>query len=328
MSSLTVTRSAIERAKRSRDWSLGLFFLFCVVGLWVSSSVLLNDLFEKDIYSKPFFITWINTASFALYLIPYHLSNHTEFDLDAEYPPLTVKETIQLAFWFCTLWFLSNLVTNASLLYTSVSSQTILSSTSSFFTMLVGAFFLIERINKTKLVSIVMSFVGVVLVTRNDDPSPTETKQYVVMGNILALSGAFLYGVYSILLKLKIKNDSRIDMRLFFGFVGIFNLLFLWPPLVLLDKIGYEKFELPPTSYVYFVVIFNCAISFLADFLWARAMLLTSPLTVTLGLSLTIPFAMLCDFVFKHKVNSGVYIMGALFICLSFYFVNKSESEQ
>ncbi|KAH3668218.1 hypothetical protein OGAPHI_001972 [Ogataea philodendri] len=328
MSSLTVTSSALERAKRSRDWSLGLIFLLCVVCLWVLSSVLLNDLFEKDIYSKPFFITWINTAAFALYLIPYHILGPLEQEHTNDHLPLTPKETIQLAFWFCTLWFLSNLVNNASLLYTSVSSQTILSSTSSFFTILIGALFAIERINNTKIVSIVVSFLGVILVTKNDDPSVSKTRDSVILGNVLALSGALLYGIYSILLKLKIKNDSRIDMRLFFGFVGVFNLLFLWPPLILLDIMGVETFELPRSPYVFFVVIFNCAISFLADFLWARAMLLTSPLTVTLGLSLTIPVAMVCDFVFKHKLNSWVYILGALLICLSFYFVNKSESEE
>ncbi|VEU21003.1 DEKNAAC101925 [Brettanomyces naardenensis] len=146
-------------------------------------------------------------------------------------------------------------------------------------------------------------------------------------GNLLALAGALCYGVYSILLKLKVKEDWRMDMKLFFGFVGLFNFFFMWPPIIIMNKLGYEKLELPPNGSVYLIIIFNCLASFLADFLWARAMLLTSPLTVTVGLSMTIPVAMICDFIFKFKWNSPIYTLGAALICVSFYLVNKNEQE-
>ncbi|ODV86309.1 hypothetical protein CANARDRAFT_27545 [[Candida] arabinofermentans NRRL YB-2248] len=348
--------TSIHRSRR--EWRLGLFFLSCVVVLWVLSSVLLNSLFESGTYSKPFLITWINTATFSLYLIPYYYNkykgklshkskvqsndiygstapNHQSdnpttvqsYEEQVTLQPLTFTETKTLALWFCGLWFLSNLTTNSSLIYTSVSSQTILSSTSSFFTIVIGYFFSIESINGVKLGCLVMSFVGVLLVTNNDDPSASGTKDYIFVGNLLALSGALCYGVYSILLKWKVRDDSRMDMKLFFGYVGVFNTLFLWPPLVVLHLIGFETFEIPKTPDVYFLIGFNCFISFLADFLWARAMLLTSPLTVTLGLSLTIPLAMIFDLVLKHELNSWVYVFGAVLICISFYIVNKDEQK-
>ena len=50
-------------------------------------------------------------------------------------------ETVKLSLQFISLWFGANLVTNASLSYTSVASQTILSTTSSFFTLIIGFFF-------------------------------------------------------------------------------------------------------------------------------------------------------------------------------------------
>ncbi|KAF6006167.1 hypothetical protein HII13_005288 [Brettanomyces bruxellensis] len=362
-----------DKIRKSQDWSLGLFFLLCVVLLWVLSSFLLNDLFEKGIYSKPFLITWINTSAFTFYLIPYYLRYHLNklsenspivrvlssisssagqesrdqndinddieaeaeaFDaeaaniessnenndntsmsgtsaliiVDSHKPePLTFLETIHLSFWFCILWFVSNLLNNASLIFTSVSSQTILASTSSFFYY-------------------TLSIAGIILVTSNDNPVKNEAAEQAIMwGNLLALAGALCYGVYSILLKLNVKEDSRIDMKLFFGFVGLFNFLLLWPPLIIMNKLGYERLELPPNKSVYIIIIFNCIASFLADFLWARAMLLTSPLTVTVGLSMTIPVAMVCDFIFNLKWNSPVYIIGAMLICASFYMVNKDE---
>lgn len=45
---------------------------------------------------------------------------------------INIYETAKLSLQFIVLWFSANLVTNASLSYTSVASQTILSSTSSF----------------------------------------------------------------------------------------------------------------------------------------------------------------------------------------------------
>ena len=370
-----------EASKRSKEWSLGLFFLCCVVVLWVLSSFLLNDLFEKGIYSKPFFITWFNTASFVFYLIPYYFKTWKNKDLklpfidttintdDNDYTinnnnnninnsllnnnnnpyihsyhehnndsepnmlhsnklhPLTFRETLQLSFSFCILWFSSNFFNNASLLFTSVSSQTILSSTSSFFTMIVGYIFSQESFDKTKIISLIGLFIGVLCVTLNDKPQTNDSYSFtdILTGDILALLGALCYGIYSILLKLKVKDDSRMDMKLFFGFVGVFNTFLLWPSLVIVHYLDIEHFELPSSGYVWSVILFNCIISFLADFLWARAMLLTSPLTVTVGLCLTIPLALICDIFFKFKLNSTIYFLGAFLVCFSFYWINKNE---
>lgn len=330
MSAIVVNKS------RSRDWSLGLFFLCCVVVLWVLSSFLLNDLFEKNIYSKPFLITWFNTASFALYLIPYYWNKKNDLLLTnfsgAEteiVTPLTFKETLDLSFSFCILWFLSNFFNNTSLVFTSVSSQTILSSTSSFFTMVIGYIFHQETFTTTKILSLIALFIGVLCVTLNDNPKTSDSAPFamILAGDLLALFSALCYGIYSILLKLKVKDDSRIDMKLFFGFVGVFNMLFLWPTLFVVHFSQFETFELPPNKEVWTILLFNCAISFLADFLWARAMLLTSPLTVTVGLCLTIPLAMICDIFFKFKFNSPIYFFGAFLVCLSFYWINKNEQE-
>lgn len=347
-------QSAIQK-RRARDWSLGLFFLAAVVFLWVLSSVVLNDLFESGAYSKPFAITWLNTSSFALYLIPYYfakpkddaddvladeevslvteesvLENDIEMAVSRSQLPLTLNETIVIAFWFSILWFLPNFFNNASLIFTSVSSQTVLASTSSFFTIIVGRIFHIETLDVTKVMSIVVSFIGVLCVTLNDDPTTSNDHlsfQSILAGDILALLGALFYGIFSIVLKYKVQEDSRVDMKLFFGFVGVFNIVIFWPSIVIAHYSGLESFELPPNGQVWAVILFNCFISFLADFLWARAMLLTSPLTVTVGLCLTIPVAMVFDIVFKFKINSPVYFLGAFLVCLSFYFINKNEHD-
>ena len=66
-----------------------------------------------------------------------------------------------------------------------------------------------------------------------------------ILGDFLALLSAAFYAFYVILLKVRIRQESRINMQLFFGLVGLFNLLFLWPLGLILHYTGAEPFELP-----------------------------------------------------------------------------------
>jgi solute carrier family 35 protein F5 len=118
----------------------------------------------------------------------------------------------------------------------------------------------------------------------NDFAIPTP-----LIGDLLALCGAVFYGCYTTLLKVKIGDESRIDMPLFFGFVGAFNVLLLWPAFPILHFLGLEKFELPFSPSLWIMVLINAFVgTFLSDYLWLLAMLMTSPLVVTLGISLTV----------------------------------------
>ncbi|CCC71578.1 hypothetical protein NCAS_0H02680 [Naumovozyma castellii] len=262
---------------------------------------------------------------------------------------ISLSDTIRLSAQFCILWFLANFVTNASLAYTSVASQTILSSTSSFFTLFIGSLCHVEQINRSKIIGSIISFLGTMLVTKSDansrhlithppmkfDTTITSSGDedefdsiQILIGNLLALGGALFYGIYSTLLKRKVKDESRMNMKLFFGFVGLFTLIFLWPTILFLHYQGWETFELPTSPRVILIVMVNCIITFVSDFCWAKAMLLTTPLTVTVGLSMTIPLAMFGDFVFKHKSMSLLYSVGAILILGSFFVINKSSEEE
>lgn len=241
-------------------------------------------------------------------------------------PQLNLKETMKLSAQFSFLWYVANLATNASLSFTSVASQTILSTTSSFFTLIIGYLVGIERLNKYKVFGVLLSFLGVVLITEVDNGNETSRTRFnVMLGNFFALSGALIYGVYTTLLKYCVKDESRINMKFFFGFVGLFNTIFFWPSLVLFHVLGIEKFQLPNTWYIIFIVSTNAIISLVSDYCWVKAMLLTSPLTVTVGLSATIPLAMLGDVILKHERMKFLYIVSAMMIGFSFFIINKYE---
>lgn len=59
------------------------------------------------------------------------------------------------------------------------------------------------------------------------------------------------------------------------------------------------------------------AITLSSDYLYVLAMLKTTPLVVTVGLSLTIPFAVVGDFI-RGRPSSLKIIIGAMLVLLSF----------
>ncbi len=66
-------------------------------------------------------------------------------------------------------------------------------------------------------------------------------------------------------------------------------------------------------------------ITWSSDFLYVLAMLKTTPLVVTIGLSLTIPFAVLGDFALGNLVQFQV-IFGALLVFIGFVVVGTDHS--
>ncbi|KAJ1641851.1 hypothetical protein LPJ64_006236, partial [Coemansia asiatica] len=342
--------------------TVGLVLLLCVVLIWVGSSFLVSNLFGQQEYNRPFFITYINTGTFSLYLAGVYLSNwrkgrnvtlarpcgmrkrsrsdenvqtcsdETSYsapapDTDQQaaesalaeaaplmaanvavvYPnlspsdKLSTRETIDLGIRFCILWFAANATQNASLAYTSVANSSILCSTSGLFTLIIGALGGVEQFNFTRLAAVLISILGVYSIVKYGTPAADASAMpFSWLGDMLALSSAALYGCYTTLLKRRIGDESRLDTPLFFGAVGLANLLLLWPGFLILQWTGIEPFQLPQTATLWIMILVNALIgTFLSDYLWLKSMLMTSPLVVTLGLSLTIPLSMAGDIVFK-----------------------------
>ena len=71
---------------------------------------------------------------------------------------------------------------------------------------------------------------------------------------------AFFYALYVTLLKVRIGSESRIDMQLFFGFVGLFNIIGCWPLGVFLHLTGVERLELPSSSRIVTGLLINASI--------------------------------------------------------------------
>ncbi|TPP52457.1 EamA-like transporter family protein [Leishmania donovani] len=232
----------------------------------------------------------------------------------------SLRRIWRCALVFCPLWFLANYLFNLSLSITSVASNTILSSTSSIWALFLSHMVLRQPVGAHRLVAVVLSVSGTVVVGLSDKDAAGGHS--TVGGNIVALLSAFFYAAYTSVLKFHLPDDERFAMGMVFGAVGVLNCVFLWPGLVLLSVTGAEKFAWPSWQQLWPLLMNSLVGTNLSDVLWARSVVLTSPVVATLGLSLTTPLAMVVDAISKNAHFSGAYVAGAVLVMVGFLLAN------
>ncbi|GCB72658.1 hypothetical protein scyTo_0006408 [Scyliorhinus torazame] len=231
---------------------------------------------------------------------------------------LTVSQVAKISFFFCFVWFLANFSYQEALSDTQVAVVNILSSTSGLFTLLLAAMFPSnsgDRFTLSKLLAVVLSIGGVTLVSL----SSNDTEGKGTIGSLWSLTGAVLYAIYIVMIKRKVDREDKLDIPMFFGFVGLFNLLLLWPGFFLLHYTGFEAFEFPTKTVWMYILINGLIGTVLSEFLWLWGCFLTSSLIGTLALSLTIPLSMIADIYLKKVEFSWLLFAGSVPVFLSFF---------
>ncbi|XP_059612837.1 solute carrier family 35 member F5 [Phlebotomus argentipes] len=228
-------------------------------------------------------------------------------------------KTARTALMFSILWFVANYLFQLALEPSDTAMVTLLSSTSSLFTLVLAALFPSasgDRFTLSKVTAVAVSIAGVTMVTLSELEEPKMSK-----GVILALTSAFFYASYLVLVKRKSDTEEKIDIPLFFGFVGLWNLLLLWPIFFVLNFSHVEPFELP-NRHQFSVLFLNGLIgTVLSEALWLWGCFLTSSLIGTLAMTFQIPLAMLFDVVLRGKAYPLLFYLGSIPMIFSMAFV-------
>ena len=146
-----------------------------------------------------------------------------------------------------------------------------------------------------------------------------------LFGDALGLTSAVGYGGYAVMVRVLCPRDeSLMSMEVLLGYIGLFNMVALSPILFYQLFAGNHK-EL--TLVVFgFLVIKGLLDNVLSDYLWARAVILTSATVATVGLALTIPLAFLSDVLWMGQAGDQVVsltsVAGALSVLAGFILVN------
>lgn len=238
----------------------------------------------------------------------------------------TRSRVAKVSLMICPFWFLAQLTFNLSLKYTSVTSNTILSSSSSLFTFLASLVVLGEKFTCLKLVSVLLCMVGTIIVSLGDSKARTSSRaSKPILGDILSLLAAALYAIYVTLIRKKFPDEEsgegKVSMAQFLGFVGLFNLFIFLPVALVLNFTRIEPFHMLSLKQLSLIVGKGLLDNVLSDYLWAKAVLLTTPTATTAGLSIQIPLAAIVDTLRGHPPHLLNYL-GAASIMVGFVGIN------
>lgn len=254
--------------------------------------------------------------------------------------------TLRVGMVMTPLWFLANCSYNMSLSATSITSSTIISTTSTLWTFCFAVCAKAEQFSAVAVVGVLMTMAGSLLTGLHDQLSGGDSAEMnitaaaatagarggdskeiegSVWGDALSLFSAMMYGVYSTTLRVMCPDDEFISMPLMFGYLGACTSVFFSPILVYLLASG----ELAGLSWglIGWICLKSLGNNVLADYFWARAVVLTSPTVVAVGLSITVPLAFLSDFMLHQTVPDWLNTAGALLVVVGFTLVNLAGGQ-
>jgi len=235
---------------------------------------------------------------------------------------LPLSAVAKLALIFCAPWFIGNFSYQMALSKTEAAVVNVLSSTSCFITLLLSALFPSDSSDKltvSKVCGVGFSICGVVLVSYSD--LHIEGDGTVPKGALWALSGAFFYSVYIVLLRRKVSHEENMDVPMFFGFVGLFNAVLLWPGFFICHFTNSEPFELPTVKQWEFLILNGLVGTVVSELLWLWGCFYTSSLIATLAIGLTIPMSVIADMVWRKRSYEPVFMFGVIPMFFSFFVI-------
>lgn len=156
-----------------------------------------------------------------------------------------------------------------ALSHAHVALVNVLSSTSSLFTLTLAAIFPsapTDRLTLSKLGCVTISICGVVIVTLSNAQGASGLS--VEVGGLFALLSAGFYAGYLVFLRRRVDSEEKMDVFLFFGFVGLFNVLLLWPLFFVLHYTGMEPFAWPNSRQWLFLMVNGVVGTVFSEVLW------------------------------------------------------------
>lgn len=247
----------------------------------------------------------------------------------SRFPTPHERAILRAAAAVAPLWFAGQLAFNVSLTATSVTSNTVLSSTAAAVTHVASVLILKEKATLRKGACVALTVAGVAAVAAADGATRRADggggARASLAGDALTLLAAGLYAAYTITLRKMLGGEggagtvrergeeerggggdglssplgvplvsnpsspSSPPQMLFFGFLGLVNLV-AGAPIVLIAALATHA-RAPPGRLLAAALGKGLLDNALSDYLWARAVLLVGPTVASVGLNAQVPLA-------------------------------------
>ncbi|KAI9912470.1 hypothetical protein PsorP6_005184 [Peronosclerospora sorghi] len=145
-----------------------------------------------------------------------------------------------------------------------------------------------------------------------NDQGPGSVGTDHVVRDLVALFVAYMYGVYTTAIRCLIHDDESVSISLFFGVIGVIIMVCPFPLVLIFHYSSIESLG-----------DFSLDILLLIGTIFEhRAVLLTSPTVATVGLSLTVPLAIVADFWFHGVLPTNITLLALALVIYGFVLIN------
>ena len=245
-----------------------------------------------------------------------NLSRRESADFQMDLTPNTCK-MCGYYLLFYALWTGANYCYYRALDSNSATIVTALFSSNNMFIYVLSIFILNEIFTWLRMIAVVTAILGILFIALNN-----KDNKIALLGSVLALFSSIFAAFYKVYFKKIFGDMNVINVCRFLGFIGLFNALFMWVIILILDELSWE--ELPREAlyewpWDYLVASAVCGLAF--DFLINFGIAFTYPLFIALGIIIGIPFNLTIDIVI-NKIEISIYQMvGVVCICAGFMII-------
>uniref|UniRef100_M4FGY1 EamA domain-containing protein n=1 Tax=Brassica campestris TaxID=3711 RepID=M4FGY1_BRACM len=278
-------------------WVLGLTYILAVATIWIASSFVVQSVVDAGV--SPFLITFICNSLFVVYLPIFEISRYLEDSY------------------------------GSSILFWRNKRSHLLELAESEKTVLLGQDVVISDASEVSRVVVREDANGL-------DEKGRWTRMRVAKVSLLICPFWFLAQLtFNLSLKYTTvtlpDDDERsgsFSMAQLLGFLGLFNFFIFLPAAIILNFTKRERFNALTLEQFGLVVGKGLLDNVLSDYLWAKAVLLTTTTVATAGLTIQVPLAAIVDRLSGNKPSFTDYI-GAAAVMVGFAGINiPSESKE
>ncbi len=285
--------------------ALAFSLLACLI--WASNNVVARGIID---FIDPVSIAFWRFVIAFIVLTPFIIKNFRKnFAI--------LKQNPRIIIWMgITAITLKNILYYTSAHFTSVNNIALLGTTSLIWTAIIGALTGLETLNRNKVIGIFTAAIGALAIILKGNFSSLLHMDFNT-GDLIILAAEFIWGIYTILLKLKPKEMDQIFMfsaMIFFGLIGLLPLY--------LTKIYFIGIEPVTANTIYVYLYVGIAASVVSWLCYNYSVFAIGPVRTSIVLYLLPVFSAAMGYFFLGENIYSFHITGFILIVCGIFISN------